>query len=313
MLKPALAAAVLVAAASTAAETIRLTDGVVIDTPILKQTSKAVWIDLGDEVVRLPRERIESIEADETSDDDATATDASLYRAVDRPVERSPEQQSKRLGGAVVKVTTPIGTGSGFITHPDGYVVTNAHVVQGETDIRCIVFEDRGGVIERRTIEDVEILAVNDHFDLALLRMTHPDDDAFLSVPVQNKDELDAGEEVFAIGAPLGLERTLSSGVIATTLRSFEGVPYIQTTTQINPGNSGGPLFNLAGEVIGVTNMKIPFGEGLGFAIPARYVRDFLDNHEAFAYDANNPNSGHTYHRAPERSRFTTAPQLNDR
>lgn len=308
---PPITLALLLAAAAPA-DTVRLTDGVSIDAPIVKETSKAVWIDLGDDIVRIARERIEAIER--SGDAEAIADDQSaLYRAEAQLIERTPEQQSKRLGGAVVKIATPVATGSGFITHPDGYVITNAHVVQGETDIRCIVFEERNGVIERRTIEDVEILAVNDHFDLALLRMTHPDDETFPSVAVQVEDELDAGEEVFAIGAPLGLERTLSSGVIATTLRSFEGVPYIQTTTQINPGNSGGPLFNLAGEVIGVTNMKIPFGEGLGFAIPARYVRDFLDNHEAFAYDADNPNSGHTYHRAPERTDFGVAPQLNDR
>jgi serine protease Do len=143
--------------------------------------------------------------------------------------------------------------------------------------------------------------------------MKHPEGETFPTVFLQSGDELDTGEEVFAIGAPLGLERTLSSGVIATTRRSFEGIPYIQTTTEINPGNSGGPLFNLAGEVIGVTNMKIPFGEGLGFAIPSRYVRDFLDNHEAFAYDEDNPNSGHTYHRGPKRTRFVAPAALDDR
>jgi len=308
-----LAALVVLAATAAVADTIRLTDGVAIEAPVVKESAKAIWVDLGDEIVRIPRERIESVESSDANAQAADDPDGRLYHADAQLVERSPEQQSKRLGGAVVKIATPVATGSGFITHADGYVITNAHVVQGETDIRCIVFEERAGVIKRRTIEDVEILAVNDHFDLALLRMTHPDGETFPSVAVQVADELDAGEEVFAIGAPLGLERTLSSGVIATTLRSFEGVPYIQTTTQINPGNSGGPLFNLAGEVIGVTNMKIPFGEGLGFAIPARYVRDFLDNHEAFAYDADNPNSGHTYHRAPQRKRLGVAPQLNDR
>jgi len=309
----AAAALAISAAAAAPAETITLADGSVLTAPILKETAQAVWVDLAEEVVRIDRTRITSIELDEPQQETAGATDGRLYSSVATAVERSPEQQSKRFGGAVVKVATPFGTGSGFITSPGGYVVTNAHVIQGETDIRCVLYESAGAVIKRRTIEDVEIIAVNDHFDLALLKMTHPDGDDFPTVPVQTNDELDAGEEVFAIGAPLGLERTLSSGVIATTTRSFEGVPYIQTTTEINPGNSGGPLFNLAGEVIGVTNMKIPFGEGLGFAIPARYVRDFLDNHEAFAYDADNPNSGHSYHRGPERTRFGAPPQLQDR
>jgi len=309
----AAAALALAAAAAAPAETITLSDGSVVNAPILKETPRAIWVDLAEEVVRIDRARIASIELDEPEPEAAAAQEGRLYTGVATPVERTPEQQSKRFGGAVVKVATPVGTGSGFITSPGGYVVTNAHVIQGETDIRCVLYDRAGSVIKRRTIEDVEIIAVNDHFDLALLKMTHPGGDPFPTVPVQTDDELDAGEEVFAIGAPLGLERTLSSGVIATTTRSFEGVPYIQTTAEINPGNSGGPLFNLAGEVIGVTNMKIPFGEGLGFAIPARYVRDFLDNHEAFAYDADNPNSGHSYHRGPDRSRFGAAPELSDR
>jgi len=100
--------------------------------------------------------------------------------------------------------------------------------------------------------------------------------------------------------------------VCSSDLRGFRGLAFIQTTTQINPGNSGGPLFNLKGEVIGVTNMGIPAGEGLGFAIPARYVRDFLNNYEGFAYDKDNPNSGYNYQIAPPRSEFGTPAILDD-
>ena len=95
-----------------------------------------------------------------------------------------------------------------------------------------------------------------------MIKMEHPDGKAFKTVNVQGAEDLAAGQSVFAIGNPLGLERTLSRGVISTTSRSFEGLAYIQTDTQINPGNSGGPLFNDRGEVIGVTNMGIPMGEG---------------------------------------------------
>src|SRR5262249_26573401 len=96
------------------------------------------------------------------------------------------------------------------------------------------------------------------------------------------------------------------------TLRNFEGVTYIQTTTQINPGNSGGPLFNDRGEVIGVANMKIPLGEGLGFAIPARYLRDFLRNRDTFAYDKDNPNSRYSYTEAPPPPGSRPAPVPTD-
>ena len=67
------------------------------------------------------------------------------------------------------------------------------------------------------------------------------------------------GDRVFAIGSPLGLERTVTEGILSTKTRELEGELYLQTTAQINPGNSGGPLFNMRGEVVGVTNMKITF------------------------------------------------------
>jgi serine protease Do len=191
-------------------------------------------------------------------------------------------------------------------------VVTNAHVIQGETKIKCVVFEQGELDFRRREIQDVEIMAVNNHLDLALIKIKSPDGKPFPTVYMQGSEELAAGQEVFAIGAPLGLERTLSQGVIATTQRNFEGMTYIQTTAQINPGNSGGPLFNGRGEVIGVTNMKIPLGEGLGFAIPARYVRDFIRNSDAFAYDKSNPNSGYNYGAPPTRSKFGPPPTLDD-
>lgn len=104
----------------------------------------------------------------------------------------------------------------------------------------------------------------------------------------------------------------MSQGVVSTRQRSFDGLTYIQTDTAINPGNSGGPLFNTRGEVVGITNMGILFGQGLNFAIPARYVKDFVRNREAFAYDKDNPNSGHNYHQPPPRENFGVAPQLKD-
>jgi len=110
------------------------------------------------------------------------------------------------------------------------------------------------------------------------------------------------GDQVFAIGSPLGLERTVTSGIVSTKTREMEGELYLQTSTQINPGNSGGPLFNLAGEVVGVTNMKITFGEGLGFAIPVELVKNFLDHRDAFAYSTDNPNNPYRYLAPPSRT-----------
>jgi serine protease Do len=293
-------------------DVVTLVGGRKIAAPIVKETAEAVWLDMGFDVMKAPRTQIESIERSEPVEAAASASGEAMFRVGTNLVERSPKEQAKRFGEAVIKVSTPSGLGSGFIIHPDGYAITNAHVIQGETKIKATVFQEGDLELRRLTIDDVEIVSVNDHLDLALIKLKHPDGKPFPVVYVQGSEELVAGQDVFAIGAPLGLERTLSSGVIATTQRSFEGMTYIQTTAQINPGNSGGPLFNARGEVIGVTNMKIPFGEGLGFAIPARYVRDFVRNRDAFAYDKENPNSGYTYNPAPPRVEFGKPPALDD-
>lgn len=293
-------------------DTVNLLDGRSITAPVLKETSEALWLDMGFTVVEIPKNEVESIvRAEPTAETDARDDD--LFRLNPELPERTPKELARRFGEGVIKVATPSGLGSGFVLDPEGYAITNAHVIQGETKIKVTVFEQGERELRRLLVEDVEIIAVNNHLDLALIRLEHPDGEPFKPVYMQGSEELAAGQEVFAIGSPLGLERTLSTGVVATTQRSFEGMTYIQTTAEINPGNSGGPLFNRRGEVIGVTNMKIPFGEGLGFAIPARYVRDFVRNRDAFAYDKENPNSGYSYKAPPPRKKFTPPSVLDDK
>lgn len=305
----------LASAVGAAAPPDRLTldDGRQLVAPVIKETSEALWVDLGFTIVRVPRASI--VERASSSNDPSAAVtggdDTLFATATDLP-ERPPKVLARMFGEGVIMVSTPSGLGSGFIISPEGYAITNAHVVQGETKIRCTVWEQADHELRRLLIEDVRIVAVNNQLDLALIHMTHPEDMPFHAVYIQNDEDLQAGQSVFAIGNPLGLERTLSRGVISTTQRSFGGMTYIQTDTQINPGNSGGPLFNDRGEVIGVTNMGIPMGEGLNFAIPARYVRDFIRNRDAFAYDKDNPNSGYSYHTPPVRTRFGPPPQLDD-
>ena len=129
----------------------------------------------------------------------------------------------------------------------------------------------------------------------------------FARVPLGDSDALAVGDRVFAIGSPLGLERTVTEGILSTKTRQMQGSLYLQTTTQINPGNSGGPLFNLRGEVVGVTNMKITFGEGLGFAIPVEQVKYFLGHRDAYAYDADNPSNAYRYLPPPNRTKQAPA------
>ena len=172
------------------------------------------------------------------------------------------------LGAAVVQVRTPAGLGSGFFINEDGFLITNFHVTEDETQISVEVFQQKNGELERKVYKQVKIVSLNKFGDLALLKVEDKDAPKFAHVSLGDSDTLAVGERVFAIGSPLGLERSVTEGIVSTKTRQLQGNLYLQTTAQINPGNSGGPLFNLRGEVVGVTNMKITSGEGLGFAIP---------------------------------------------
>ncbi len=294
------------------ADVVTLKSGARLEGTVLKRNDQTVWLDVGPQILAFSVDQIDHVE---TTDGGAAVeiTAESLFHTARSLPVLSPEEHARRIGPAVIKVATPSGLGSGVIINADGYAITNAHVVQRETNLRTTVwFPQPDGTLWRTVIEDVEIVAVNNHLDLALLKIPHPEDDRFVFAPLEAVEGIEVGQTAFAIGTPLGLERTLSLGVISTTQRSFDGLTYIQTDAAVNPGNSGGPLFNTRGEVIGITNMKIPFGEGLSFAIPARYVKDFIRNREAFAYEKDNPNAGHHYHRPPPRKSFGVAPQLRD-
>jgi serine protease Do len=310
-------AAVLAAGSVTSAGTadvIRLKSGAVIQGTVLKRNDQKVWLDVGPMVLEFSVDVIDEVEV--AAREVATEVEiGSIFHTARNLPQLSPRAQAKRVGPAVIKVATPSGLGSGVILNADGYAVTNAHVIQGETNLRVTVWIPLvDGTLKRTVIEDIEIVAVNSHLDLALIAIPRPEAiERFVHAPLETEESIEIGQTVFAIGNPLGLERTLSQGVISTTHRSFDGLTYIQTDAAVNPGNSGGPLFNTRGEVVGITNMGILFGEGLNFAIPARYVKDFLRNREAFAYDKDNPNSGHRYHQPPPRKNYGTAPGLKDR
>ena len=154
-----------------------------------------------------------------------------------------------QIGEAVVQVRTPSGLGSGFFLNEDGFLITNFHVIEGETQISVEVYHQKDGQLDRKTYKQVRIIALNKFADLALLKVEDKDAPRFKFVPLGSADALSVGERVFAIGSPLGLERTVTEGILSTKTREMGGLLYLQTTAQINPGNSGGPLFNLSGEV----------------------------------------------------------------
>lgn len=305
-----LLAAALLTPAATSAELIRLKSGHSLDGEVLKEQADAIYVDIGIDVIRVPVGQI----ASRSKDAAATTTNAAspgvhehqLYREAELP-RKSIRELADQYGEGVVLIQTPSGLGSGFLVHESGFCVTNYHVIEKETKIAATVFH-RGtsGEFNRQRIDDVRIVALNPYFDLALLQLPASAGLTYKPVFLAPEDNLQNGEDVFAIGNPLGLVRSISQGIVSTKNRNVKGLVYIQTTADINPGNSGGPLFNAQGEVIGVTNMKLLHAEGLGFAIPVSYLKLFLDHHEAFAFDRNNANSGYRYLDAPRR---TVAPK----
>ncbi len=324
---PALAAAIGVASgAGWPADTLVLKDQAAVSGRVLAEKADQYVVDVGYTVLLIPKREVVEVRRDAPATTNPGPTEpqapepgtvggiseaaaepaspARLFRtAGERTRERAVRELVAEVGEAVVQVRTPSGLGSGFFISPEGYLITNFHVIEGETQISVEVYHQRSGQLERRTYKQVRIIAMNKFRDLALLRVEDPGAPAFVSVPLGDSDTLAVGERVFAVGSPLGLERTVTEGIISTKTREMQGDLYLQTTAQINPGNSGGPLFNLRGEVVGVTNMKISFGEGLGFAIPVKAVRDFLVNRDAFAYDNNNPSSGYRYLEPPRKLR----------
>lgn len=296
------------------ADTIQLKSGHKVQGEILKETETEVYVDIGVDVVKIPVERIlgrekgDGTEAPKAGTNSADANSDDVFRTANLPI-KSVKELAEEYGEGVVLVETSSGLGSGFILNERGYCVTNYHVVERETRIACVIFDktESGDFVKRR-IQDVKILALNPYFDLALLQIPAVEGFQFTTVALAPDTNQKEGDSVFAIGNPLGLDRSVSQGIISTRARNFEGLTYIQTTTEINPGNSGGPLFNSRGEVIGVTNMKLLGGEGLGFAIPISYVKHFLRNRDAFAFDEKNPNAGFRYLDPPRRKKMETAP-----
>jgi serine protease Do len=176
-----------------------------------------------------------------------------------------------RVGPAVVQVTRVArglfgqqeeGIGSGFIVRSDGYIVTNRHVIEGLST--AAVTLANGKQLEAR------VLASDPRVDLAVLKVNQTNLPAAV---LGNSDAVRVGETAIAIGSPLGLQKTVTVGVVSAKERNIPGSNLsnlIQTDAAINPGNSGGPLVNIHGEVIGINTViaQAP-GAGLGFAVPS--------------------------------------------
>ncbi|MDY0073966.1 MAG: DegQ family serine endoprotease [Thauera sp.] len=175
------------------------------------------------------------------------------------------------------------GIGSGFIVSADGYVLTNAHVVAGE-DSDPKLSEVTVTLIDKREFE-AKVIGIDRRTDVALIKIDAKD---LPAVNIGKADEARVGEWVVAMGSPFGFDNTVTAGIISAKARRLPDetyVPFIQTDVAINPGNSGGPLFNLAGEVIGINSQIYSRSGGfmgISFAIPidvAMSIKDQLVSH----------------------------------
>ncbi len=303
------------------ADTIELKDDASITGRIVAEKSEHVAVDVGYTILMVPRSAIGKIttpkteveEKDSKGGNTTPPASSQLTGALYQNPGALRKESTVRelvaiLGEAVVQVRTPGGLGSGFFINEEGYLITNFHVIESETQISIEVYHSQNGQLDRRTYKQVRIIALNKFADLALLKVEDKEAPKFSWVLLGSSDALSVGDRVFAIGSPLGLERTVTEGMLSTKTRQLAGELYMQTTTQINPGNSGGPLFNLRGEVVGVNNMKLQFSEGLGFAIPVESVKYFLEHRDAFAYDNDNPSNPFRYLEPPRKVRL---PDLN--
>ena len=286
-----------------ALSTIELANGSRLRVEVLSEKPDRIFIDLGFSILAIPRETILRIYNEKTIKEGEQFGE-DLYRENEDSAELSLRELAERNSESVVLIRTAIGQGSGFVIHPEGYVVTNNHVIAGEHEISITLFDEGGKEMKRVQFNNVRIVATVSELDFALVKIEDTGSHVFKTVVLGESDDLRQGQTVFAIGNPLGLDRSVSEGIVSLKNRLIGGRLFVQTTAEINRGNSGGPLFNMRGEVIGVNNMKVVAqgAEGLGFAIPSSVLKMFLSNRDTYSFDPRNPNSGYRYNRPPRQS-----------
>ncbi|HUI99566.1 MAG TPA: DegQ family serine endoprotease [Usitatibacter sp.] len=185
-----------------------------------------------------------------------------------------PEQRQEQPGQgdkAPKGPLRPFGLGSGFIVSPDGYIVTNAHVVENADEVKV-------RLTDKRELK-AKVVGVDTRSDVAVIKVEATN---LPVVKIGDSNKLRAGEWVIAIGSPYGFANTVTAGIVSATSRdnlstdpNMDAVPFIQTDVAVNPGNSGGPLLDMRGEVVGINSQifsRTGAFAGISFAIPIDYA-----------------------------------------
>jgi serine protease Do len=192
------------------------------------------------------------------------------------------EEPEGRGGASGVVFGRQRSVGSGFVIDPDGYIMTNAHVVSGAQRVQIALPADNAdgtlgtALSSRMKLVPARIVGITTELDLALLKVEGV---TLAPLPLATYSQVRQGETVFAFGSPMGMRNSLTHGLVSAVARQVDPdspLIYVQTDAPINPGNSGGPLVNIRGEVVGVNTFIVSQSggnEGLGFAIPSATTR----------------------------------------
>jgi serine protease Do len=184
------------------------------------------------------------------------------------PAPLTPAQIAARATPSVVSIRSPHSLGTGFVVRKDGWIATNLHVIAGARELMV-------ATTDKHEYPVSEVLAVDDRRDLALVRVEAGD---LGTLALGDSDLVRPGDSVVAIGHPLGLEDTVSNGLVSAVRVVDPALTVLQISAPIAPGSSGGPLFSDRGEVIGVATAYSTEGQNLNFGVPVRYLKALLDD-----------------------------------
>lgn len=203
---------------------------------------------------------------------------ACLLPAVASAQRSGGERVFQKVSPSVVSLQSLTGSGTGFFLDDDGTILTNLHVVMSPLPFEAHVDLVAGGRnINSVTFKKVEIVSAHPVLDLAICKIDpdeHRGKGRIIAAQVDRSRKINTGEQIYVIGNPGSgneiLDKTLTAGLVSSSNRVLDGIPYIQTDAAVNPGNSGGPLCDRTGAVVGVITLKASDVEGVGYAIPLR-------------------------------------------
>lgn len=183
----------------------------------------------------------------------------------------TPAQIAARSTPGIVSIRSATGLGTGFVVRKDGWIATNLHVIAGARELVV-------ATPDRHEYPVLDVLAVDRGRDLALLRIDASD---LRVLALGDSDAVRAGDAIVAIGHPLGLEDTVSNGLVSAIRVVDPALTVLQISAPIAPGSSGGPLFSDRGEVVGVATAYSTAGQNLNFGVPVRYLKALIDDPHA--------------------------------